>query len=173
MINLISSEIGYAVEHTTPLFLRLPPLLCPPPRGPAAGRRRGLPRLPPQICSSSPRDCRASAATPSSAAPSPHVLLPAGLQRCLGSKGCLSCRTSASRSPFAFASQSSCARSACESSITATSDYEAAESKGTTPATGTLEGKLAFQLIASDDLWRGTCLSSWVRVVVVVVESST
>ena len=35
-------------------------------------------------------------------------------------------------------------------------DYEAVESRGTTPATGTLEGKLAFQMIASDDLWRYT-----------------
>ena len=35
-------------------------------------------------------------------------------------------------------------------------DYEAVESRGTTPATGTLEGRLAFQMIACDDLWRYT-----------------
>ena len=32
----------------------------------------------------------------------------------------------------------------------------AVESVGTTPAGGTLEGKLAFQIITSDDLWRYT-----------------
>jgi hypothetical protein len=33
-------------------------------------------------------------------------------------------------------------------------DYITVESVGTTPAEGTLEGKLAFQMITSDDLWR-------------------
>jgi hypothetical protein len=32
----------------------------------------------------------------------------------------------------------------------------AVSSAGTTPAGGTLEGKLAFQIITSDDMWRYT-----------------
>ena len=35
-------------------------------------------------------------------------------------------------------------------------NYVAVESAGTTPAQGTLEGILAFQMITSDDLWRYT-----------------
>jgi hypothetical protein len=34
--------------------------------------------------------------------------------------------------------------------------YVAVESAGTTPAGGALEGKLAFEMITSDDLWRYT-----------------
>jgi hypothetical protein len=34
--------------------------------------------------------------------------------------------------------------------------YIAVSSAGTTPAEGTLEGALAFQIITSDDLWRYT-----------------
>ena len=35
-------------------------------------------------------------------------------------------------------------------------NYVPVESVGATPAGGTLEGKLAFQMITSDDLWRYT-----------------